>query len=86
MDLAYATELSLEQYQLFEFLLHPTYTTGRPRSVSLMSVLQAILYVLVTGCAWRLLPNEYPPYSTVYYYFRKWRKDGSWKRIHDHLV
>jgi putative transposase len=86
MDLAYATELSLEQYELFEFLLHPTYTTGRPRSVSLMSILQAILYVLVTGCAWRLLPNQYPPYSTVYYYFRKWRKDGSWQRIHDHLV
>lgn len=86
MDLAYATELSLEQDKLFEFLLNPTYTTGRPRSVSLMRVLQAILYVLVTGCAWRLLPNEYPPYSTVYYYFRKWRKDGSWQRIHDHLV
>lgn len=86
MNPAYATELSLEQYQLFEFLLNSTYTTGRPRSVSLMRVLQAILYVLVSGCAWRLLPKEYPPYSTVYYYFRKWRKDGSWKRIHDHLV
>lgn len=86
MNLAYATELSLEQYKLFEFLLNPSYTTGRPRSVNLMSVLQAIVYVLVTGCAWRLLPNEYPPYSTVYYYFRKWCKDGSWKRIHDHLV
>lgn len=51
-----------------------------------MRVIQAILYVLVSGCAWRLLPNEYPPNSTVYYYFRKWRTDGSWKRIHDHLV
>jgi putative transposase len=51
-----------------------------------MLVLQANLYVLVSGCAWRLLPKEYPPYSTVYYYFRKWRDDGSWKRIHDHLV
>ncbi len=86
MDLAYATELSLEQYALFESLLQPHYTTGRPPSVSLMHVFQAILYVLVSGCAWRLLPHEYPPYSTVYYYFRKWRQDGSWKRIHDHLV
>ncbi len=42
--------------------------------------------MLVSGCAWRLLPKEYPPYSTVYYYFRKWRNDGSWQRIHDHLV
>lgn len=86
MDLAYATELSLEQYQLFESLLNPPATTGRPRSVSLMQVLQAILYVLASGCAWRLLPKEYPPYSTVYYYFKKWRNDGTWKRIHDHLV
>jgi len=86
MTLAYATELSLEQYKLFEFLLNPTYTTGRPRSVSLISTRQAILSVLVTGCAWRVLPNEDPPYSMVYYYFRKWRQDGSWKRIHDHLV
>lgn len=86
MDLAYATELSLEQYQLFESLLNPPRSTGRPRSVNLMHVLQAILYVLVSGCAWRLLPKEYPPYSTVYYYFKKWRNDGTWKRIHDDLV
>jgi putative transposase len=86
MTLAYANELTLEQYQLFESLLSPAHTTGRPRSVNLMLVVQAILYVLMSGCAWRLLPKQYPPYSTVYYYFRKWRNDGSWKRIHDHLV
>lgn len=86
MTLAYPSELTLEQYELFASLLNPDPKTGRPRSVNLMQVLQAILYVLITGCAWRLLPNEYPPYSTVYYYFRKWRDDGSWKRIHDHLV
>jgi transposase len=49
-------------------------------------VIQAILYVLITGCAWRLLPKDYPPYSTVYYYFRQWHEDGTWKRLHDHLV
>ena len=86
MTLAYASELTLEQYQLFESLLSPAHTIGRPRSVNLMRVLQAILYVLMGGCAWRLLPKTYPPYSTVYYYFRKWRDDGSWQRIHDHLV
>jgi putative transposase len=86
MTLAYVSELTLEQYELFASLLNPDPKTGRPRSVNLMHVLQAIVYVLVTGCAWRLLPNEYPPYSTVYYYFRKWRDDGSWKQIHDHLV
>lgn len=86
MTLAYASELTLEQYELFESLLSPASATGRPRKVNLMLVLQGILYVLVSGCAWRLLPSEYPPYSTVYYYFKKWRDDGSWKRIHDHLM
>lgn len=86
MSLAYATELTIEQYELLNSLLPPESKVGRPRSVNLMLVLQAILYVLVSGCAWRLLPNDYPPYSTVYYYFRKWRDDGTWKRVHDHLV
>jgi transposase len=52
----------------------------------MMLVIQGILYILVSGCAWRLMPKEYPPYSTVYYYFRKWRNDGNWKRINDRLV
>ncbi|BAZ04324.1 IS5 family transposase [Calothrix sp. NIES-3974] len=86
MTLAYASELTLEQYELFLSLLNPALPIGRPRTVNLMQVVQAILYVLSSGCAWRLLPDSYPPYSTVYYYFRKWRNDGSWKRIHDHLV
>lgn len=86
MQPSYSTELTAEQYALFASLLHPSSKTGRPRSVDLMMVLQGILYVLVSGCAWRLLPREYPPASTVYYYFKKWRDDGSWKRIHDHLM
>ena len=86
MTLAYPTELNLEQYELLYSLLPTAATTGRPRSVNLMLVMQGILYVLVSGCAWRLLPQQYPPYSTVYYYFRKWRDDGTWKRVHDHLV
>ena len=70
MTLAYATELTLEQYELLESLFSSDSSTGRPRTVNLMLVLQGILYVLVSGCAWRLLPKQYPPYSTVYYYFR----------------
>jgi putative transposase len=86
MTLAYPTELTLEQYELFESLLPVAAQSGRPRTVDLRLVMQAILYVLASGCAWRVLPREYPPYSTVYYYFRKWRINGSWKRIHDQLV
>lgn len=86
MTQAYSTELTLEQYELLASLLPPETETGRPRTVNMMSVIQGILYVLVTSCAWRLMPKEYPPSSTVYYYFSKWRKDGAWKRVHDHLV
>jgi putative transposase len=60
MTLAYPTELTIEQYDLFQSLL-PAAQSGRPRAVDLMLVVQAILYVLVSGCAWRLLPREYPP-------------------------
>jgi transposase len=86
MTLAYSTELTLEQYELLSSQLPTETAVGRPRTVNMMLVIQGILYVLVSGCAWRLIPKEYPPSSTVYYYFSKWRKDGSWKRIHDHLV
>jgi transposase len=86
MTLAYTTELTVEQYELLASMLPCAAVTGRPRTVNMMLVIQGILYILVSGCAWRLMPKDYPPYSTVYYYFRKWRNDGSWKQIHDHLV
>lgn len=86
MPIAYATDLSVTQYELLATVLPPESRRGRPRRVNLMLVLQGILYVLVTGCAWRLLPKEYPPASTVYYYFRKWCDDGSWQQIHEQLV
>ncbi len=86
MTLAYASELTPLQCQLLQSLLPAAKATGRPRTVDLIAVVQAIFYVLTSGCAWCLLPKDYPPYSTVYYYFRQWRDDGTWKRIHDHLV
>jgi len=48
-------------------------------------VVNAIFYVVRSGCAWRMLPHDYPPWQTVYHYFRQWRQDGTWKRIHDTL-
>jgi transposase len=53
--------------------------------VDLWEVLNAILYLLVEGCRWRALPGDFPPWQTVYTYFRNWRKDGTWVVIHDHL-
>jgi transposase len=59
--------------------------TGRPRRHSRRTVLNAIFYVLRTGCAWRFLPQEWPAWQTVYHYFRTWRLDGTWERLHRQL-
>jgi putative transposase len=48
-------------------------------------VVNAIFYLLRSGCAWRLLPHDFPPWQTVYTHFRQWKKDGTWKTIHDTL-
>ena len=56
--------------------------TGRPGSTSLREILDAIFYVVRSGCAWRLLPHDFPPWKTIYHYFRFWRLDGTWERMH----
>lgn len=48
-------------------------------------IINAILYLIRSGCAWRLLPHDLPPWKTVYYYWRHWRRDGTWERIHTAL-
>ncbi len=58
---------------------------GRPRTVDIWEVLNAIFYVLVEGIQWRALPSDFPAWQTVYTYFRNWRTDGTWIQIHDHL-
>jgi putative transposase len=59
---------------------------GRPRTVDLRAVVNAILYILATGCQWRALPKDLPRRSTVQGYFYRWRDDGTWARINDDLV
>jgi transposase len=54
---------------------------GRPRIHDLREILNAVFYVLKSGCQWRLLPHDFPRWPTVYHYFRKWRLDGTWERI-----
>jgi len=59
---------------------------GRPRTTDLRAVVNAIHYVLATGCQWRALPKDFPPRSTVQGYFYRWRNDGTWNCINRHLV
>lgn len=81
----YATDLTDDQWQLIKELLPEAKAGGRPRRVCLREVFNALLYVLVSGCPWRLLPLEFPRWRTAYGYFRAWQEDGTWQRVHDTL-
>jgi putative transposase len=78
----YLSDLSDAEWALVQPLLPPPAARGRPRQHSLRAILNAVFYALRAGGAWRLLPHEFPPWKTVYHYFRKWRLDGTWERIH----
>lgn len=81
----YDSDLTDEQWQLIEPLLPPPATAGRREKHPRREIVNAILYVVRTGCAWRLLPREFPPWQTVFWYFKRWRADGSLDRLHDAL-
>jgi transposase len=77
----YATDVSDAEFALIAPLLPGCQRGGRARTTSLREVLNAILYLLRTGCPWRLLPKDFPPKSTVYGYFRRFGQDGVWHQI-----
>jgi transposase len=82
---AYTSDLTDAQWDELAPLLPPANARGHPRTVDLREVINGILYVLRGGIPWRLLPHDLPPWGTVWWYFRKWRLDGTWERIHDAL-
>jgi len=82
---AYPSDLTDEQWALLAPLLPDAKPGGRPRSVDLREVVNGLLYVLRTGCPWRHLPHDLPPWGTVWAYFRRWRDDGTLDRLHDEL-
>ena len=81
----YPSDLTDEQWPLIKPLIPNADPGGRPRSVDMREVVNGILYLVRTGCAWRHLPHDLPPWGTVHYYYRRFRLDGSWERIHDRL-
>jgi putative transposase len=81
----YATDLSDEEWLLLGPLIPAARPGGRPRDQDMREILNAFFYLLRAGCAWRLLPHEFPCWQTVYDYFRKWRKEGLWEDIHKTL-
>lgn len=81
----YPSDLSDEEWALLEPLLASPEKRGRPPKWPTRRVADAVFYLLRSGCAWRMLPKEYPPWQTVYYHFRRWRLDGRLKRAHNWL-
>ena len=81
----YQTDLNQAQWQILQPLVPVPLPGGRPAKYPRREIINALLYVLRTGCAWRLLPHDFPPWKSVYGYFAKWRKDGTLESIHRRL-
>lgn len=85
MRRAYATDIKDEEWELIKMIIPAPLAGGRPPKWERREILNAILYVLKTGCSWHLLPHDFPPCSTVFWYFRRWRKAGVWERLNQAL-
>src|SRR3954463_11834308 len=83
--LRYPSDLNEAEWSLVASLIPPARRGGRRRSVDVRQVLNAIFYVLATGCQWKALPKDLPPKSTAHFYFMLWDWDGTLDRIHDAL-
>lgn len=81
----YPTDLTDEQWAIMLPLLPSDALTGRPRRLSLREITDAILYIVRAGCARSLLPHDFPAWQSVYYYFNRWKKDGTWEYVHNTL-
>jgi putative transposase len=82
MRKAYQTDLADAEWSYIQPYLPTPKALGRPRVHPLRELLDAVFYVLRSGCPWRLLPHDFPPWKTVYHYFRAWRIDGTFERLH----
>jgi putative transposase len=81
----YPTDLSDKEWDLIKHLVPSATPGGRPEKYPKREIMDAIFYILRGGCAWRLLPHDFPPWQIVYQYFWRWRNDGPWQCMHDLL-
>jgi putative transposase len=81
----YPSDLTDAQWERIEPHVPKPKPGGRPASVDRREIVNAIFYVVREGITWRAMPHDFPPYRTVYHYFRLWRDDGTWQTIHDAL-
>src|SRR5262249_29947509 len=83
----YPSDLTDDQWQLIRSLLpkRKPGKVGRPRTVEQRDLIDGIFYILRSGCPWRMLPHDFPPWGTVSSQFHRWQKSGLWEKIHDAL-
>jgi putative transposase len=81
----YPSDMTDAEWQWMKDVIPPETGGGRHRDTDMRQVVNGILYLLRSGCSWRMLPKDFPPYTTVYEYYRRWRKDGTVIRLHDAL-
>jgi putative transposase len=82
---SYPTDINDQQWAILEPLIPAPLPGGRPRSVNMREIINSIFYILAAGCAWRMMPHDLPPWSTVYHYFRAWRLQGIWQKMNQKL-
>jgi transposase len=81
----YPSDLSDQEWTYLEAFIPAIKSGGRPGKYTRREVVNAILYILRTGSSWRMLPHDFPPWESVYGYFRRWCQAGIWQQVHDHL-
>lgn len=82
---SYPSDLTDKEWKIIKPLIPPAKPGGRKREVDIREIINAIFYLTKTGCQWRMIPNDFPHWRTVYDYFCAWKNDGTWKKIHDKL-
>lgn len=82
---SYPSDLTNQQWNIIKKMIPLPRSGGRPRTTSMRDIINAIFYLTRTGCAWRYLPSEFPPWRTVYDYFRLLTREGVWRKIEAHL-
>lgn len=83
--MAYPSDLTDAEWQLIQEHFEQKRVFGRPLEHNRRSVVNAIFYITKSGCQWRMLPKEYPPWQTVYDYFKQWCVNGTWETVLDTL-
>jgi len=81
----YTSDLTHAEWQLIDYCFPKPSKKGRRRKHPFRELLNAIFYLVRTGCQWRNLPKDFAPWRTVYHYFRRWKRNGLWNQIHTHL-